>query len=44
MKLCIMVAYKFHTKKLNFGVSQRNSGHVILKNMKFIRLATSQPF
>ena len=44
MKLCILVAYKFLIKKLNFGVSQCISGHVILQNMKFIRLAISQPF
>ena len=29
MKLCILVAYKFLTKNLNFGVSQCISGHVI---------------
>ena len=44
MKLCILVAYKFLIKKLNFGVNQYISGHVILQNMKFIRLAISQPF
>ena len=44
MKLCILVAYKFLVKKLNFGVNQCISGHVILQNMKFIRLAISQPF
>ena len=44
MKLCILVAYKFLTKKLNFGVSQCISGHVISQNMEFIRLAISQPF
>ena len=42
MKLCIFVAYKFLTKK--FGVNQCIFGHVILQNMKFIRLAISQPF
>ena len=44
MKLCILVAYKFLIKNLNFGVSQCISGHVILQNIKFIRLAISQPF
>ena len=44
MKLCILVAYKFLIKNLNFGVNRCISGHVILKNMKFIRLAISQPF
>ena len=44
MKLCILVAYKFPNKNLNFGVNQCISGHLILQNMKFIRLAISQPF
>ena len=44
MQLCIFVAYKFLTKKINFGVSQCISGHVISQNMEFIRLAISQPF
>ena len=44
MKLCILVAYKFLNKNFNFGVNQCISGHVILQNMKFIRLAISQPF
>ena len=44
MKLCILVAYKFLIKKINFGVNQCISGHVILPNIKFIRLAISQPF
>ena len=44
MKLRILVAHKFLTKNLNFGVSQCISGHVISQNMKFIRLAISQPF
>ena len=44
MKLCILAAYKFLIKNLNFGVNQCISGHVILQNMKFIRLAISQPF
>ena len=44
MKLCILVAYKFLIKNLNFGVNRCISGHVILQNMKFIRLAISQPF
>ena len=44
MKLCILVAYKFLNINLNFGVNQCISGHVILQNMKFIRLAISQPF
>ena len=39
MKLCILVAYKFLIKNLNFGVNWCISGHVILQNMKFIRLA-----
>ena len=43
MILCILVAYKFLIKKLNFGVNRCISGHVILQNMKFIRLAISQP-
>ena len=44
MKLCILVAYRFLIKNLNFGVNRCISGHVILQNMKFIRLAISQPF
>ena len=44
MKLCILVAYKVLTKNINFGVSQYISGHVISKNMEFIRLAISQSF
>ena len=45
MKLCILAAYKFLTKKkINFGVSQCISGHVISQNMEFIRLTISQPF
>ena len=44
MKLCILVAYKFLTKNLNFGVSQYISGHVIPQNMEIIRLAISQLF
>ena len=44
MKLCILVAYKFLLKKINFGVNQCISGDVVLQNMKFIRLAISQPF
>ena len=44
MKLCILVAYKFLIKNLNFGVNQCISGHVTLQNMKFIRLDISQPF
>ena len=44
MKLCILVAYKFLTKNLNFGVSQYISGHVISQNMEIIRLAISQLF
>ena len=44
MKLCNLVAYKFLTKYLNFGVSQCISGHVISQNMVFIRLGISQPF
>ena len=44
MKLCILVAYKALIKNLNFGVNQCISSHVILQNMKFIRLAISQPF
>ena len=44
MKLCILVAYKFLIKNLNFGVNRCISGHVILQNIKFIRLAISQPF
>ena len=44
MKLCILVAYKFLIKNLNFRVNRCISGHVILQNMKFIRLAISQPF
>ena len=39
-----MVAYKFLTKNINFGVTQCISGHVISQNMEFIRLAISQPF
>ena len=44
MKLCILVTYKFFIKKLNFGVNRWISGHVILQNIKFIRLAISRPF
>ena len=44
MKLCILEAYKFLIKNLNFGVNQCISGHVILQNMEFIRLAISPPF
>ena len=44
IKLCILVAYKFLIKNLNFGVNQYTSGHVISQNMEFIRLAISQPF
>ena len=44
MKFCILVAYKSLIKNLNFGVNRSISGHVILQNMKFIRLAISQPF
>ena len=44
MKLCILVACKFLIKNLNFEVNQCISGHVILQNMKFKRLAISQPF
>ena len=44
MKLGILVAYKFLTKDINFGVTQCISGHVISQNMEFIRLAISQPF
>ena len=44
MKVCILVAYKFLIKNLNFGFNRCISGHVILQNMKFIRLAISQPF
>ena len=31
-------------KKLNYGVNQCTSGHVISQNMEFIRLAIPQPF
>ena len=44
MKLCILVAYKFFMKNLNFGVNQCISDHVILQYIKFIRFAISQPF
>ena len=44
MKLCILVAHKFLIANLNFGVNQCIFGHMILQNMKFIRLAISQPF
>ena len=44
MKLCILVGYNFLIKNLNVGVTQCISGHVIPQNMKFIRLAVSQPF
>ena len=44
MNLCILVAYKFLIKNLNVGVKQCISGDVTLQNMKFIRLAISQPF
>ena len=38
MKLGILIGYKFLLKKLNFGVNQCISGHVILQSTKFIRL------
>ena len=38
MKVCILVAYKFLIKKLNFGVNQCISGYVISQNKEFIRL------
>ena len=44
MKFCILVAYKFLTKKINFGFSQCIPGHVISQNMEFIKLAISQQF
>ena len=44
MKLCILVAYKFLTKNLNFGFSQCISALVISQNMDFIRLTISEPF
>ena len=44
MKLGILVAYKFPTKKITFGVTQCISGHVISQNMEFIRLDISQLF
>ena len=44
MILCILVAYKFLIKNINFGVTQCISGHVISQNMEFIRLAISPPF
>ena len=44
MKLCILVAHKFLIKNLNFAVNRCISGHVILQNIKFIRLAISQLF
>ena len=44
MKLGILVAYKFPTKNINFGVTQCISGHVISQNMEFIRLDISRLF
>ena len=44
MKLCILVAFKFLIKNLNFGVNQCISGHVILQNMKFVRFAYNLSF
>ena len=44
MQLCILVAYKFLIKNLNFGVNQCISDHVISQNIEFIRLTISQPF
>ena len=44
MKLCILVGYKFLIKFFNFLVNQYISGHMISPNVKFIRLAISQPF
>ena len=44
MKLCILVAYKFLNRNLNFGVNQCILGDVILQNIKFIRLVISQLF
>ena len=44
MKFCILVAYKFLRKNLNFGVSQCISGHVISQNMEIIGLTISQLF
>ena len=44
IKICILVAYKFLKKYINFEVSQCISGHVISQNTEFIRLTISQPF
>ena len=44
MKLCILVAYMFLIKKINFRVNQCISGHVLSQNMEFIRLVLSQLF
>ena len=44
MKLDILVAFKFLTKNINFGVTLCISGHVISQNMEFIRFTISQPF
>ena len=38
MKLCILVAYKFLNKNLNFGVNQCISGHVILKKHEIYKI------
>ena len=44
IKICILVVYRFLIKKLNSGVNQCTSDHVISQNMQFISLAISQLF
>ena len=38
MKLCILVAYKFLIKNLNFGVNQCISGHVIVQKHEIYKI------
>ena len=39
IKICILVFYRILIKKLNSGVNQYTSGHVISQNVEFIKLA-----
>ena len=38
IKICIVVVYRILIKKLNSGVNQYTSGHVISQNVEFIKL------
>ena len=39
-----LIGFKFLIKKMNFGINQCISGHVISQNMEIIRFAISRPF